>query len=71
MPADSRRSRARLAATVRHHSDDVAAVTAARQEHKATAAERYIRRLVDEAPPLTAEQRDRLALLLRPKILAS
>ena len=26
----------------------------------------YIRRTVDTAPPLTAEQRDRLALLLRP-----
>jgi hypothetical protein len=25
----------------------------------------HIRRLVDEAPPLTAEQRDRLAILLR------
>ncbi len=29
-------------------------------------AEDYIRRLVDTAPPLTDEQRDRLAILLRP-----
>jgi hypothetical protein len=29
------------------------------------AAEDYVRRLVDAAPPLTAEQRDRLAVLLR------
>ncbi len=29
-------------------------------------AEDYIRRLVDNAPPLTDEQRDRLAVLLRP-----
>jgi hypothetical protein len=27
--------------------------------------EEHIRRVVDAAPPLTAEQRDRLALLLR------
>jgi len=26
----------------------------------------YVRRTVDKAPPLTPEQRDRLALLLRP-----
>ncbi len=26
----------------------------------------YIKRMVDAAPPLTAEQRDKLALLLRP-----
>lgn len=26
----------------------------------------YVRRLVDEAPPLTSEQRARLAVLLRP-----
>jgi hypothetical protein len=26
----------------------------------------YIKRVVDSAPPLTAEQRDKLALLLRP-----
>ncbi len=29
-------------------------------------AEDYIKRLVDTAPPLTDEQRDRLAVLLRP-----
>lgn len=29
-------------------------------------AEDYLKRLIDTAPPLTAEQRDRLAVLLRP-----
>jgi hypothetical protein len=33
---------------------------------KAVRAEDYIRRLVDSAPPLTAEQRDRLATILKP-----
>lgn len=37
-----------------------------RAELKAANAADYIRRLVDEAPPLTSEQRDRLAVLLRP-----
>jgi hypothetical protein len=33
---------------------------------KAVRAEDYIRQLVDSAPPLTAEQRTRLAEILRP-----
>ncbi len=41
------------------------AVEEARRTYKALSAEDYIRQLVDEAPPLSAEQRDRLALLLR------
>lgn len=28
----------------------------------------YVRRIVDRAPPLTQEQRDRIAVLLRPPI---
>lgn len=36
-----------------------------RQRLKAEALERHIRRLVMEAPPLSDEQRNRLALLLR------
>ncbi len=35
------------------------------QAKKLAAVERRIRELVDAAPPLTPEQRDRLALLLR------
>jgi hypothetical protein len=37
----------------------------AKRAIKAVEAERYIRDLVDRAPLLTPEQRDRLALLLR------
>jgi hypothetical protein len=37
----------------------------ARREHRFRAAEQRIRKIVDGAPPLTAEQRERLALLLR------
>ncbi len=42
----------------------------ARQQFKAMGAEEYIRRLVDDAPPLTDEQRRRLAVLLHPQGVA-
>ena len=38
---------------------------AARRELAAEKLAAYIRRVVDEAPPLSPEQRDRLAVLLR------
>lgn len=50
-----------IAARKRWGTDD----TQARQALKSSRAEDYVRKLVDEAPPLTPEQRDRLALLLR------
>ena len=66
-----RKTRAELAtATARakrqpHDADAVAAVEELRSRYRAVAAEDYIRELVDGAPPLTAEQRDRLTVLLR------
>ena len=39
---------------------------AARREYAAAKIEDYVRRTVDAAPPLTDEQRSRLATLLRP-----
>lgn len=58
-------ARGRLAAAVRHHGDDIAAVDTARRTLRAANLEDHIRRTVAAAPPLTADQRDRLALLLR------
>lgn len=62
MPLDpeDRRRRARGAALTRHHPDQVEP----RQQLKADAAARYIRELVDTFPPLTPEQKSRLAVLL-------
>lgn len=37
-----------------------------RRDLRALSAEKYIQELVDKAPPLTDEQRSRLAALLRP-----
>jgi hypothetical protein len=47
-------------------SGDEAAQTEARRDYAAEKLADYIRRTVDEAPPLSDEQRARLALLLRP-----
>ncbi len=56
-------ARARLAATRRHHPD--ADTSLLERDLRAARAEAYIKRLVDGAPPLTPDQRDQLALLLR------
>jgi hypothetical protein len=58
------RERARLAVTIRDHPDDHAAIEQARRDLRAARAEAYVRELVDTSPPLTAEQRSRLAVLL-------
>jgi plasmid maintenance system antidote protein VapI len=45
--------------------DQEAHLERARREHRFHAAEARIKRIVEGAPPLTAEQRDKLAALLR------
>ncbi|MBB5785982.1 hypothetical protein [Jiangella mangrovi] len=61
-------ARARHNALVRHRAPDDPEVVAARRELRAAALEDHIRKVVDQAPPLTTEQRDRLAQLLRPSV---
>lgn len=59
---------ARLDKHLRRHPDDAEAraeIARLRREHAAVRLEDYIRKVVDQAPPLTAEQRDRLSVLLR------
>jgi len=60
------KERARHNALRRYRSEDDPDVLAAKRDLRAARAEDYIRRVVDAAPPLTADQRDRLATLLRP-----
>ncbi len=68
---ESRRARAQLASTASkaaRRPDDAEtaqAVEEARRNYRFVAASDYIRAVVDAAPPLTPEQRDRLATLLR------
>lgn len=58
--------RGRVAALSRSRTPDDPDLIAARRNLRAERLADYITRVVDAAPPLTAEQRDRLALLLRP-----
>jgi hypothetical protein len=62
LDAEGRRCRARAASLAKHQPDHPA-IAAFRVE----AAERYIKTLVDSLPPLTDEQRRRLASLLHPE----
>jgi hypothetical protein len=57
--------RARVASLTRSRRPDDPELVAARQSLKAERLADYIKRTVDAAPPLTPEQRDRLALLLK------
>jgi len=56
--------RSRLAIAHRRH--DAVAVVDAQRDLAAANIAAFVERTVAAAPPLTAEQRDRLALLLRP-----
>lgn len=57
-------TRSRVATTARLGTPEEQAQ--ARRDHAAATLESHISRIVGAAPPLTAEQRDRLAALLRP-----
>lgn len=58
--------RARIAALSRDREPGDPELLNARRDLRAARAEQYIEKILAEAPPLTAEQRDRLAELLRP-----
>ena len=57
--------RARVAALTRSRTNDDPELIEARRNLTAEKLAAYIRRTVDTAPPLTPEQRERLAQLLR------
>ena len=58
--------RARVASLSRNRPSTDPELIDARRSLKATRLEEYVARVVAEAPPLTPEQRDRIAALLRP-----
>ncbi len=58
-------ARARHNSLKRYRPDDDPTVVEARRDLRAARAEDYIRKLVNESPPLTDAMRDRLALILR------
>lgn len=55
----------RVAALRRHHPNRPDLVGDAQRDLRAATLADHIKRTVDAAPPLTADQRDRLAVLLR------
>jgi hypothetical protein len=57
--------RARVASLTRSRKPDDPELVDARRNMRTERLADYIKRTVDAAPPLTAAQRDRLALLLR------
>lgn len=68
MPAltqERRKAAARKAAFERHRGPDHPNTRFAARDLRAAELAEHIERIVDAAPPLTPEQRDRLALLLR------
>lgn len=65
MTQEQRQARARLAARARHHRDDPE-VAAELRDSAARKLEDHVRMVVDQAPPLTVAQRERIAGLLQP-----
>lgn len=63
--ASAASARARHNVLLRYRSPDDPAVVEARRDLRAAQAEEYIKKLVDAAPPLSPQQLDKLALLLR------
>lgn len=64
-PTDWRSPRGRVAALSRSRTADDPDLQGARRDLRAARLADYITRTVAEAPPLTADQRDTLATLLR------
>ena len=68
MPESAQLARLRAGIARAEHNSQLTGDTApaldARREYAAARIEDYVRRVVDSAPPLSAEQRARLAVLL-------
>lgn len=60
--------RARVAALTRSRAHDDPTLIDARRNLLAARLENYIKKVVDDAPPLTDEQREQIARLLRPSM---
>lgn len=67
MKPATRTTRARVAALTRHRPEAPETVELTR-DFKAERLGEYIQRVVDAAPPLTQEQREKLARLLRGEV---
>lgn len=66
VPSAARSHHARAAVLTRFHPERVDEIAELKRQASVITLEDHIRRVVAAAPPLTLEQRDRLAALLRP-----
>ncbi|WP_454853257.1 hypothetical protein [Promicromonospora soli] len=66
MPAAKYHHRARIAALTRSRTPNDPELVSARRDLAAEMLAEHVARVVAEAPPLTTEQRERIATLLRP-----
>lgn len=62
---DGRKFRGKHAVLTRHRGPDAPETIEAARDYRAEVLAEHVRKVVDAAPPLTAEQRDRIAALLR------
>ncbi len=65
MGAKALAARGRLGQTSRRYADQPDRILDARRDLAVAKIEDYVAKVVADAPPLTADQRDQLALLLR------
>lgn len=67
LSAAGRKLKAKRAILTRHRGPDHPETAEADRDYRAEVLAEHVRRVVDAAPPLTAEQRDCIAALLRPR----
>jgi hypothetical protein len=65
MPSRAIAARNKYGITCRYHPDDQSKIVESKRELAEAKIADYIEKVVAEAPPLTDEQRDRIAALLR------
>lgn len=70
MPATIKSTRGRVAALTRSRADDDPELVEARRTLAADVLAKYVASVIAKAPPLTAEQRDRIAAILHGGIAA-
>ncbi len=67
-PLTTNQARARVAGYSRNHAADSPVLVDARRDLKAAMLAAHVAQVVASAPPLTPEQCDRIAALLRPTV---
>lgn len=65
LSADGRKLKAQRAGLTRHRGADHPDTVAVERDYRAEVLAEHVRKVVDGFPPLTAEQRDKIAALLR------